>query len=196
MDTKRIESLVYQLLEALGENPDREGLVETPKRVAQMMEEMFEDKAGQLSGHDVVANDLRNPEQGGKTFDVDTNQMVIVKDITCFSHCEHHMALMYDMNISIGYIPRGRVIGLSKMPRIAEMCCKRLQLQEKIGEDIAEVISIATGTDDVIVHITSSHSCVSARGVKSANSKTTTLATKGIFEQDDMINRFLTLKNA
>ena len=103
---------------------------------------------------------------------------------------------MYDMNISIGYIPRGRVIGLSKMPRIAEMCCKRLQLQEKIGEDIAEIISIATGTDDVIVHITSSHSCVSARGVKSANSKTTTLATKGAFQQEDMINRFLTLKNA
>ena len=69
-------------------------------------------------------------------------------------------------------------------------------LQEKFGEDIAEVISVATGTDDVIVHITSSHSCVSARGVKSANSKTTTLSTKGIFEQDDMINRFLTLKNA
>ena len=134
------------------------------------MEEMFE--GIQYTNADIA-------DMFGKTFDVDTNQMVIVKDITCFSHCEHHMALMYDMNISIGYIPRGRVIGLSKMPRIAEMCCKRLQLQEKIGEDIAEVISIATGTDDVIVHITSSHSCVSARGVKSANSKTTTLATKG-----------------
>ena len=122
MDTKRIESLVYQLLEALGENPDREGLVETPKRVAQMMEEMFE--GIQYTNADIA-------DMFGKTFDVDTNQMVIVKDITCFSHCEHHMALMYDMNISIGYIPRGRVIGLSKMPRIAEMCCKRLQLQEK-----------------------------------------------------------------
>ena len=177
MDTKRIESLVYQLLEALGENPNREGLVETPKRVAQMMAEMFE--GIQYTNADIA-------EMFGKTFDVDTNQMVIVKDITCFSHCEHHMALMYDMNISIGYIPRGRVIGLSKMPRIAEMCCKRLQLQEKIGEDIAEVISIAT----------SSHSCVSARGVKSANSKTTTLATKGAFQQEDMVNRFLTLKNA
>ena len=67
-----------------------------------------------------------------ETFAVDTNQMVVVKDITCFSHCEHHMALMYDMSISIGYIPRNRVIGLSKIPRIAEMCCKRLQLQEKL----------------------------------------------------------------
>ena len=90
MDTKRIESLVYQLLEALGENPDREGLVETPKRVAQMMEEMFE--GIQYTNADIA-------EMFGKTFDVDTNQMVIVKDITCFSHCEHHMALMYDMNI-------------------------------------------------------------------------------------------------
>ena len=106
MDTKRIESLVYQLLEALGENPDREGLVETPKRVAQMMEEMFE--GVQYTNADIA-------DMFGKTFDVDTNQMVIVKDITCFSHCEHHMALMYDMNISIGYIPRGRVIGLSKV---------------------------------------------------------------------------------
>lgn len=195
MDTNRIESLVYQLLEALGENPNREGLVETPKRVAQMMEEMFE--GIQYTNADIA-------DMFGKTFEVDTNQMVVVKDITCFSHCEHHMALMYDMNISIGYIPRGRVIGLSKMPRIAEMCCKRLQLQEKIGEDIAEVISIATGADaamgagdvdDDVVSAGSSHSCVSARGVKSTNSKTTTLATKGIFEQDDMINRFLTLKN-
>ncbi len=88
------------------------------------------------------------------------------------------MALMYDMSISIGYIPKGRVIGLSKIPRIAEMCCKRLQLQEKIGEDIAEVISLATGSEDVIVHITSSHSCMSARGIKSTDSQTTTLATK------------------
>lgn len=105
MDTKRIESLVYQLLEALGENPDREGLVETPKRVAQMMEEMFE--GIQYTNADIA-------EMFGKTFDVDTNQTVIVKDITCFSHCEHHMALMYDMNISIGYIPR---VVLSVCPR-------------------------------------------------------------------------------
>ena len=184
MDKERIQNAVREILIAVGEDPDREGLLETPKRVANMYEEIF-------------AGLTEDPKQHIKLFNEQSNdEMVIVKDITCFSHCEHHMALMYDMNISIGYIPRGRVIGLSKMPRIAEMCCKRLQLQEKIGEDIAEVISIATGTDDVIVHITSSHSCVSARGVKSANSKTTTLATKGAFQQEDMINRFLTLKNA
>ena len=143
---------MYQLLEALGENPDREGLVETPKRVAQMMEEMFE--GIQYTNADIA-------DMFGKTFDVDTNQMVIVKDITCFSHCEHHMALMYDMNISIGYIPRGRVIGLSKMPRIAEMCCKRLQLQEKIGETLPKSSPLPPAPTTSSSHITSSHSCVS-----------------------------------
>ena len=97
---------------------------------------------------------------------------------------------MYDMSIVLVIFRRNRVIGLSKIPRIAEMCCKRLQLQEKIGEDIAEVISLATGSEDVIVHITSSHSCMSARGIKSTNSQTTTLATKGVFNEDNMIHRF------
>lgn len=123
-------------------------------------------------------------EMFGKSFEVDTTQMVIVKDIEAFSMCEHHLALMYDMNINVGYIPNGRVIGLSKIPRIAEMCCKRLQLQEKIGEDIAEVISIATGSDDVIVHITSKHSCVTSRG-----SSTTTTTKKGKFTSDYNLTR-------
>ena len=96
------------------------------------------------------------------------------------------------VNISVGYIPNGRVIGLSKIPRIAEMCCKRLQLQEKIGEDIAKVISIATGSDDVIVHITSKHSCVTARGVKSRGSSTTTTTKKGKFTSDyDLTREFM-----
>ena len=187
MDTEKIESLIYQLLEALGDDPNREGLIETPKRVAQMMEEVYEG---------IQYTNAEIADMYGKTFAVDTNQMVVVKDITCFSHCEHHMALMYDMSISIGYIPKGRVIGLSKIPRIAEMCCKRLQLQEKIGEDIAEVISLATGSEDVIVHITSSHSCMSARGIKSTNSQTTTLATKGVFNEDNMIHRFMLMKQS
>ena len=172
MDTEKIESLIYQLLEALGEDPNREGLLETPKRVAQMMEEVYEG---------IQYTNAEIAEMYGKT---------------CFSHCEHHMALMYDMSISIGYIPKGRVIGLSKIPRIAEMCCKRLQLQEKIGEDIAEVISLATGSEDVIVHITSSHSCMSARGIKSTDSQTTILATKGVFNEDNMIHRFMLMKQS
>ena len=187
MDTEKIESLIYQLLEDLGEDPNREVILEKPKRVAKMMEEVYEG---------IQYTNAEIAEMYGKTFAVDTNQMVVVKDITCFSHCEHHMALMYDMSISIGYIPKGRVFGLSKIPRIAEMCCNRLQLQEKIGEDIAEVISLATGSEDVIVHITSSHSCMSARGIKSTDSQTTTLATKGVFNEDNMIHRFMLMKQS
>lgn len=184
IDTDKIEGLVYELLEVLGEDPNRDGLVETPKRVARMMRDMF-------SGIKYTNKDVA--KMYGKTFPVDTNQIVVVKDIFCFSHCEHHMALMYNMNISIGYLPAGKVIGLSKIPRIAQMCCKRLQLQEKIGEDICEVISLATGSEDVIVHITASHSCMSARGVQATSSRTTTLTTKGIFQEDTTIQRFLML---
>ena len=90
MDKEKIESLIYQLLEALGEDPNREGLLETPKRVAQMMEEVYEG---------IQYTNAEIAEMYGKTFAVDTNQMVVVKDITCFSHCEHHMALMYDMTL-------------------------------------------------------------------------------------------------
>ena len=188
MDTKRIESLVYQLLEALGENPDREGLVETPKRVAQMMEEMFE--GIQYTNADIA-------DMFGKTFDVDTNQMVIVKDITCFSHCEHHMALMYDMNIASAIFLVAVSSACPRCHALQKCVANDYNYKKKIGEDIAEVISIATGTDDVIVHITSSHSCVSARGVKSANSKTNhPRHQRRPSQQDDMINRFLTLKNA
>ena len=174
------------IINLLGEDVDREGLLKTPERVAKAMQFLTK------GYHEDPAAVLR----GAMFKEEDYKQMVIVKDIDIFSYCEHHMALMYDMSISIGYIPKGRVIGLSKIPRIAEMCCKRLQLQEKIGEDIAEVISLATGSDDVIVHITSSHSCMSARGIKSTDSQTTTLTTKGVFNEDHMIHRFMLMKQS
>ena len=191
IDTEAIAYHVKGILKALGEDPEREGLKETPERVARMYAEVFAGIA--YSNHEIA-------EMFGKTFpkpETDAGQTVVaMKDISVFSYCEHHMALMYDMSISIGYIPKGRVIGLSKIPRIAEMCCKRLQLQEKIGEDIAEVISLATGSDDVIVHITSSHSCMSARGIKSTYSQTTTLTTEGVFNEDHMIHRFMLMKQS
>lgn len=98
------------------------------------------------------------------------------------------------LSVDIGYIPKGKVIGLSKISRIAQMCCKRLQLQERIGEDIAKVIQLATGSDNVIVKITANHSCVTARGIKS-NSNTTTLTTKGIFNNAQNINSFFNTIN-
>ena len=192
IDTKAIEEHIRGILVALGDDPEREGLKDTPKRVAKMYEEVF--LGMNYSNHEIA-------QMFDKTFEdeieeLDTSKVVVMKDIDLFSYCEHHMALMYDMSISIGYIPKGRVIGLSKIPRIAEMCCKRLQLQEKIGEDIGEVISLATGSEDVIVHITSSHSCMSARGIKSTDSQTTTLATKGVFNEDNMIHRFMLMKQS
>ena len=158
IDEEAIKEHVRGILIALGEDPDREGLVETPKRVAHMYSEVFE-------GINYTNEEIA--EMFGKTFeapDDSGSDIVIVKDIDAFSYCEHHMALMYDMKITVAYIPKDRVIGLSKIVRIVDMVTKRLQLQERIGSDIAEVISLATKSDDVAVIIQATHSCMTARG--------------------------------
>ena len=132
IDKEAIKEHIRGILVALGDDPDREGLKETPDRVARMYEEVFE---GMNYTNDEIA------EMFGKTFKEEdaahTSDMVFVKDIEVFSYCEHHMALMYDMKVSVAYIPHGRVLGLSKIARIADMVAKRLQLQERIGSDIA-----------------------------------------------------------
>ena len=110
--------------------------------------------------------------------------MVVVRDIECFSYCEHHMALMYDMRVSVAYIPHGRVLGLSKVARIADMACRRLQIQERIGSDIAEIVGEAAGTGDVAVYITATHSCMTARGVKKSHARTTTHTLRGRFKDN------------
>ena len=107
-------------------------------------------------------------EMFNKTFaddlDFANQEIVVVKDIDIFSYCEHHLALMYDMKVSVAYLPKnGKVLGLSKIDRIADMCAKRLQLQEKIGMDIAECIKIATGSEDVMVVIEGKHACMTTR---------------------------------
>lgn len=178
MDTKAIEYHVRGLLEAIGEDPDREGLRETPQRVARMLEEVLEGTA--YSNHEVA-------EMFGKTFeapDSESNDAIIMKDITVFSYCEHHFALMYDMKVNVAYIPHGRVIGLSKIARICDMAAKRLQLQERLGKDIAEIISEAAGTPDVAVAICGSHSCMTARGIRNVSSKTYTQTFIGQFRND------------
>lgn len=184
MDNEKIKKCITELIEAIGENPNRDGLKDTPARVTKMINEMLE--GIQYSNKDIA-------NMFGKTFDCTTNNMVVVKNIECFSFCEHHLALMYNMKIDVGYIPKGKVIGLSKIPRIAQMCCKRLQLQERIGEDIAEVIQLATGSNNVIVRICANHACVTARGIKS-NSKTVTLTTTGFFNKQEYIQRFLAIE--
>ena len=108
----------------------------------------------------------------------DSKNLVVVKDIDIFSHCEHHLALMYDMTVDIAYIPNGRVLGLSKLARIADMVAKRLQLQERIGNDMLYIIKKITNSSDIYVRITGSHSCVTARGIKK-RSKTVTVSKIG-----------------
>lgn len=184
IDEKAIEEHIRGILEALGEDPDREGLKETPQRVARMYTEVFE---GMNYTNEEIA------EMYGKTFEVATEHedMVLVKDIEVFSYCEHHMALMYDMKVSVAYLPKERVIGLSKIARIADMVAKRLQLQERIGTDIAEIIQMATGSEDVAVLISANHSCMTARGIKKPSAKTVTTTLRGRFEQEpELQNRF------
>lgn len=181
IDTKAIEEHIRGILVALGDNPDREGLKETPQRVAKMYEEVF---AGMNYTNGEIA------EMYSKTFqeaDPDHHDLVLVRDIDVFSYCEHHMALMYDMKVSVGYLPKGKVIGLSKIARIADMAARRLQLQERLGRDIAEIISMVTGSEDVAVVISGCHSCMTARGIQKPGTRTITETYRGKFETDPVL---------
>ncbi len=186
IDQNAIKEHIRGILAALGDDPDREGLKDTPDRVARMYAEVFE---GMNYSNDEIA------EMFSKNFAVPqtgSGDMVVVKDIDVFSYCEHHLALMYDMKVTVAYIPKGKVIGLSKIARIADMAAKRLQLQERIGTDIAEIISKATGSEDVAVYIEGSHSCMTARGIKKPGAKTVTTTLRGRFETEaELQNRFL-----
>ena len=186
IDQEAIKKHVRGIIEALGDDPEREGIKETPDRVARMYAEVFE---GMNYSNDEIA------DMFSKCFDVPetgNHDMVVVKDIDVFSYCEHHLALMYDMKVTVAYIPKGKVIGLSKIARIADMVAKRLQLQERIGTDIAEVITKATGSDDVAVYIEGTHSCMTARGIKKSAARTVTTTFRGRFEKDrELQNRLL-----
>ena len=187
IDQEAIKEHIRGILIALGDDPDREGLRETPDRVARMYAEVFE---GMNYSNDEIA------QMFSKSFDVPdegNNDMVVVKDIEVFSYCEHHMALMYDMKVTVAYIPNKRVIGLSKIARIADMVAKRLQLQERIGTDIADVISKATGSEEVAVYIEGNHSCMTARGIKKPSAKTVTTTFRGRFETDVTLQNKLLL---
>lgn len=181
IDKDAIREHIKGILVALGDDPEREGLKDTPDRVARMYEEVFE---GMNYTNDQIA------EMFDKSFEYDnreTKDMVLVKDIDIFSYCEHHLALMYDMKVSVAYIPNGKVIGLSKIARIADMVAKRLQLQERIGSDIAYIMSKVCDTEDVAVVIEGSHSCMTARGIKNAGAKTMTTTLKGKFKEDSVL---------
>lgn len=185
MDKEKIEKSIKSILEAIGEDPEREGLRETPARVARMYEEIF---AGIALTNDEIA------EMFKKTFEEEaSNDIVVVKDIPCFSWCEHHMALMYNLRVNVGYLPTGKVLGLSKVARIADMVCRRLQIQERIGKDILYIISKVTGTKNVAVYIEADHSCMTARGIKKEGTKTCTFIKQGAFNDDSIKGEFLRL---
>lgn len=158
----KCKNAVKLLLESFGEDINREGLKETPRRVVGYWKELLE-------GNNYTNKEIA--EKYTKRFTVPNDTLVVkeVKDV--YSHCEHHLALMFNMKVVVAYIPKKvkggyQVIGLSKIPRIVELCSKRLQLQEKLASDIAECISIATGSKDIYVNIVGDHACVSARGAK------------------------------
>ena len=181
IDVDAIQEHIRAILVALGDDPEREGLRETPQRVARMYAEVFE---GMQYTNEQIARMF------GKTFEnsVDIKQssqdMVVVRDIEVFSYCEHHLALMYDMKVSVAYIPKKKIIGLSKIARIADMVAKRLQLQERIGADIAEIMQMVTESSDIAVLIEASHSCMTARGIRNASAKTYTTTLRGRFERE------------
>ena len=185
IDKEAIKEHVRGILIALGDDPDREGLLETPERVAKMYEEVF---LGMNYTNDEIAIMYDKNFEVEKT---DAKDMVVVKDIEVFSYCEHHLALMYDMKVTVAYLPNGKVIGLSKIARIADMVAKRLQLQERIGTDIAYIIQKVTGSIDVAVMIEASHSCMTARGIKKTQAKTVTTTLRGEFEKDPILQNKL-----
>ncbi|MCR4744074.1 MAG: GTP cyclohydrolase I [Lachnospiraceae bacterium] len=192
IDTKAIEEHIRGILVALGDDPEREGLKDTPKRVAKMYEEVF---AGMnYTNHEIAEMFDKTFEDGLDGTDEsseNTGKVVVMKDIDIFSYCEHHMALMYDMKVNVAYIPNGKVIGLSKIARVCDMVGRRLQLQEKIGKDIADIISEISGTDNVAVTIEGCHSCVTARGIKKTNTKTFTAELRGQFKTDPSLQLYL-----
>ena len=190
IDTQAIEEHIRGILIALGDDPTREGLRDTPKRVANMYKEVFEGM--NYTNHQIAEMFNTTFKEGLE--DVEGNmigRVVVMRDIDIFSYCEHHMALMYDMKVNVAYIPKGKVIGLSKIARVADMAARRLQLQEKIGKDIADIISEIVGTEDIAVTIEGCHSCVNARGIKKNNTKTFTAELRGEFKTDPSLQIYV-----
>jgi GTP cyclohydrolase I len=184
IDTKAIEEHIKGILTALGDDPNREGLKDTPKRVAKMYEEIFE---GMNYSNDEIAVMFNKTFEDDLSIGEGGKDIVIVKDIDIFSHCEHHLALMYNMKAAVAYIPNKKVIGLSKIARIADMAGRRLQLQERIGTDIAEIMQKITDSEDVAVIIEGEHGCMTTRGISKLGAKTISTTLRGRFNTDEVL---------
>ena len=183
-DQKKIEEAVKLFLEGIGEDISREGLKDTPGRIARMCEELYggmeEDASVHLS----------------KTFSVDSSEMVIEKDITFYSTCEHHILPFYG-KAHIAYIPDGKVVGLSKLARTVEVFARRLQLQEQLTGQIADALMEFMQPKGALVMIEAEHMCMTMRGIKKPGSRTITLARRGVFESDPALEeRFFRMLSA
>lgn len=184
IDQKKIEEAVRLFLEGIGEDVSREGLKETPGRIARMCEELYggmeEDASVHLS----------------KTFSVDSSEMVIEKDITFYSTCEHHILPFYG-KVHIAYIPDRKVVGLSKLARTVEVFARRLQLQEQLTGQIADALMEFMQPKGALVMIEAEHMCMTMRGIKKPGSRTITLARRGVFESDPALEeRFFRMLSA
>lgn len=191
IDTKAIEEHIRGILIALGDDPDREGLKDTPKRAAKMYEEVFK---GMCYTNDEIAELFNTTFEEDLDIIESKNDIVLMKDIEIFSHCEHHLALMYNMKVAVAYVPSSKIIGLSKIARIADMVSRRLQLQERIGTDICEIIQKVTESNDVAVIIEGEHGCMTTRGIKKPGTRTLTTTFKGRFNTDqNLFNKLMML---
>ncbi len=189
IDKNKIEFHMKEILKALGEDPEREGLKDTPKRIANYYLEVFE---GINYTNDEIAKKFDVTFEDDLVVNRDNNDVVMIKDIEVFSHCEHHLALMYNMKIAVAYIPTDRVVGLSKIVRVCDMVAKRLQLQERIASDILYIIEKITNSKDVAIWIEGEHACMTTRGIKNSASKTVTTTFRGRFLEDEkLINRII-----
>jgi GTP cyclohydrolase IA len=171
VDVERVRGLVREILVALGEDPDREGLLRTPKRVAEALAFLT---SGERTDLDALVN--------GAIFTQQTNSMVIVKNIEVYSLCEHHM-LPFFGRCHIGYIPTGKVFGVSKLARLADMYARRLQLQERLTEQISQAVMQTVGASGVGVMIEAQHLCMMMRGVEKQNSVMVTSSVLGTFRE-------------
>ncbi len=180
---EQLEFHVREILKLIGENVEREGLLETPARVTRMYEEIF-------AGYAVNPRDVL-----GVTFDEQHEELVIVKDIVYYSQCEHHMAPFFG-KAHIGYIPSGKIAGLSKLARLVEAISRKLQVQERITSQIADILEEVLQPHGVMVVVEGEHLCMCARGVKKPGSKTVTSAVRGEFRKSPALrSEFLELLN-
>jgi GTP cyclohydrolase I len=181
---KEFEELVKRLLELLGENPNREGLIKTPKRVAKALEFLTQ-------GYNQDPKEILNQA----LFTSSNDEMVVVRDIEFYSMCEHHMLPIIG-RVHVAYIPNGKVVGLSKIPRIVNVFARRLQIQEQMTEQIADAIVDTINPKGVAVVVHARHMCMEMRGVQKINSTTVSSALRGLFKSDQRTrNEFYNIIN-